>query len=71
MKIAAPGRTSRSWVDNTEATRAVEADEEISRFDTQTLLDRSEKLRRKRRAILLAHNYQIPAIQDLADFVGD
>lgn len=27
--------------------------------------------RRKRQAIILAHNYQIPAIQDLADFVGD
>lgn len=27
--------------------------------------------RKKREAFILAHNYQIPAIQDLADFVGD
>lgn len=27
--------------------------------------------RKKRHALILAHNYQIPAIQDLADFVGD
>ncbi|NLG83728.1 MAG: quinolinate synthase NadA [Firmicutes bacterium] len=30
-----------------------------------------ERLRRERRAIILAHNYQPDEIQDLADFVGD
>lgn len=30
-----------------------------------------EQLRRDRHAVVLAHNYQIPEIQDLADVVGD
>ncbi len=29
------------------------------------------RLKQERNAIILAHNYQVPAIQDLADYVGD
>jgi quinolinate synthase len=35
------------------------------------LAERIDRLRRTRDAVILAHNYQLPAIQDLADYVGD
>ncbi len=35
------------------------------------LVSEIKKWRKKRGALILAHNYQIPAIQDLANFVGD
>ena len=35
------------------------------------LSGRIESLRRERNAVILAHNYQLPVVQDLADFVGD
>ena len=56
---------------HTAASRAVETDTEIAALSEPELLDRIEVLRADRNAVILAHNYQIPAIQDLADFVGD
>lgn len=38
---------------------------------TKDLISQINHWRKKREAVILAHNYQIPAIQDLADFVGD
>lgn len=38
---------------------------------TQKLVDEIKQLSKKRNAVILAHNYQIPIIQDIADFVGD
>ena len=38
---------------------------------TSEILQRIERLRRERSAVILAHNYQVGEVQDLADFVGD
>ena len=35
------------------------------------LVEKIDALRRRRGAVILAHNYQIPEVQDVADIVGD
>ncbi len=35
------------------------------------LIGRIAELKAKRNAVILAHNYQMPAVQEIADFVGD
>jgi quinolinate synthase len=36
-----------------------------------SLVEKIKRLKEQRRAVILAHNYQIPEVQDIADFVGD
>ena len=40
-------------------------------MDKKTLTSKIKELKNKKNTIILAHNYQIPDIQDIADFVGD
>jgi quinolinate synthase len=39
--------------------------------ETPTLLEKLARLKAQRNAVILAHNYQLPEVQDAADFTGD
>ncbi len=52
-------------------TAVVQAPGAEAPVEAERLIAEIERLRRERNAVILAHSYQIPAIQDLADFVGD
>jgi len=66
-----PRSKTRPSVRLTAAQRAIEQDPAIPYLTEQELIERIQRLRTERNAVILAHNYQLPIIQDLADFVGD
>ena len=43
----------------------------LSEEEIRTLSEEVRALARERDAVILAHNYQLPELQDVADFVGD
>ena len=40
-------------------------------MDNSKLIQKIQQLKRKRNAVILAHNYQIGEVQDIADYTGD
>jgi quinolinate synthase len=43
----------------------------VTSSSVETLQEQVRALARAREAVILAHNYQLPEVQDVADFVGD
>jgi quinolinate synthase len=43
----------------------------MSVTEVATLQEEIRELAREREAVILAHNYQVPSVQDVADYVGD
>jgi quinolinate synthase len=56
---------------HTAADDVITGDDEILDLTDAELAAGIARLRDARNAVILAHNYQIPAVQDIADFVGD
>jgi len=46
-------------------------DPETSQLSQDELIARINQLRKERNAVILAHNYELPVIQDIADYTGD
>ena len=40
-------------------------------MDQARMIEEIKRLKTEKNAIILAHNYQIPEVQDIADVVGD
>ncbi|WP_297479889.1 quinolinate synthase NadA, partial [Thermococcus sp.] len=40
-------------------------------MEKEKLTEEIERLKEERNAIIMAHNYQLPEVQDIADFLGD
>ncbi|SHF59222.1 quinolinate synthetase [Fodinibius roseus] len=40
-------------------------------MNTQELVAEIKQLKTERNAVILAHNYQVPEVQDIADYIGD
>ena len=39
--------------------------------DLNRVFEEINALRKEKNAVILAHNYQLPDVQDIADYVGD
>ena len=44
---------------------------DTSKMINEELIFRINELRKQKNAIILAHNYQVPEVQDIADYIGD
>jgi quinolinate synthase len=47
------------------------AEQRLSRDELLAMQSEVRELAQERRAVILAHNYQLPEVQDVADYVGD
>ena len=59
----------------THSARSLDVSLEVAvthaRRSSHELQEEVRALAREREAVILAHNYQVPEVQDVADFVGD
>lgn len=54
-----------------ETTAGIAGNYHYSDLPREELVSQIDRLRKEKNAAILAHNYQVPEVQDIADFTGD